>query len=285
MKRNNGYLNLAFDSKYDQLVKNGIIKPLSRHKVCFYIESLGLFFKEEDNCYPELIGSEIAKFLNIDSVYYDILEFVTSDKTIKGVVSNDFREDNYKLITIDKIIDEYLIDSNKKVIYNDMNLELLCDALNNHYINYENRDAIVNKIMDNIKKSFLFDILIGNIDNGRYNYELKENDIDGKLTPYFDYEQIFKFGTTRLTVDDNNNYDVYDNLLNFLNSEVNYVDYFKKMYDLLTPDKIEELFIKIENDKGVKIPDNYKNIVFLSYSRHYNNIGIILEKVNSHSKR
>lgn len=285
MKRNNGYLNLVFDSKYDQLVKNEIIKPLSRHKVCFYIESLGLFFKEEDNCYPELIGSEIAKFLNIDSVYCDMLEFVTSDKTIKGVVSNDFREDNYELNTIDKIIDEYLIDSNKKVMYNDMNLELLSDALNNHYINYENREAIVNKIMDNIKKSFLFDILIGNIDNGRYNYELKENDIDGKLTPYFDYEQIFKFGTTRLTVSDNNNYDVYDNLLNFLNSEVNYIDYFKRMYDLLTPDKIEELFIKIENDKGIKIPDNYKNIVFLSYSRHYNNIGMILEKVNSHIKR
>ena len=56
MKRNNGYLNLSFDSEYDQLVKNGIIKPLSRHKVCFYIESLGLFFKEENNCYPELIG-------------------------------------------------------------------------------------------------------------------------------------------------------------------------------------------------------------------------------------
>ena len=285
MKRSNGYLNLVFDSKYDQLVKNNIIKPLYRHRICFYIESLRLFFKEENNCYPELIGSEMAKFLNVNSVYYDMLEVVTLDKTIKGVVSNDFREDNYKLITIDKIIDEYLLDSNKKVLYNDMNLELLSDALNNHYINYENKESIVNRIMDDIKKSFLFDILIGNIDNGKYNYELKENDTDGKLTPYFDYEQIFKFGTTRLTVNDNNNYDVYDNLLIFLNSEANYVDYFKKMYELLTPDKIEELIIKIENDKHIRVPDNYKNIIFLSYSRHYNNIGMILEKINSHSKR
>ena len=57
------------------------------------------------------------------------------------------------------------------------------------------------------------------------------------------------------------------------------------MYELLTPDKIEELIIKIENDKHIRVPDNYKNIIFLSYSRHYNNIGMILEKINSHSKR
>ena len=287
MKRINGYLQLSFDSEYKQLVASDIITPLYRHRVCFYLNPLKLFFKEENNCYPELIGSEIAKWLNIDSVYYDMLEFISLDKSFKGVISEDFRKNNYKLVTMDKIIDEYLLDSNNKALYNDMNLELLSKAISNHYSNYKHKEKIVSKIMDDIKKSFLFDILIGNIDNGRYNYEIMENDTDGQLTPYFDYEHIFKFGTTRLTVNDSNNYDVYDNLLIFLNSEVNYVDYFKKMYDLLTPDKIEELFIKIENDKGIKIPDNYKNIVFLSYSRHYQNLGNVLDKVigSVHTKK
>lgn len=165
-----------------------------------------------------------------------------------------------------------------------MNLELLECALNNRYSNYENRKEIVSKLMDNIKKSFLFDLLIGNIDNGKYNYSLMESNADSLLTPYFDYEEIFKFSSTRLTVSDNSNYDIYDNLLLFLNSNNEYLEYFKNMYNLLTPDKIEELFVKIENDKGIKIDNNYKNIVFLSYSRYYYNIGSVLEKVSINSK-
>ena len=284
MKRNNGYLQLEIDEKYNNLIDLDIITPLKRNKVCFYINSLKLFFKEEENYYQELIGSEIAKILNIDSVYYDMIEFISLDKRYKGVISEDFRCDGYNLITIDKIIDEYLLDSHIEVIYNDMNLELLNEAIYNHYSNYKDKEEIVTKVMDSIRKSFLFDILIGNIDNGKYNYEIMESDIDGKLCPYFDYEQIFKFSSTRLTVSDSNNYSMYDDLFEFLNTNYEYLSYFKEMYDKLTPEVIEGLFIKIENDKGVKIDDNYKNIVFLSYSRHYYNIGKVLEKVNSKSK-
>ena len=284
MKRNNGYLELRIDSKYDDLIKLDIIKPLKRNKVCFYIDSLKLFFKEEESCYEELIGSEIAKLLNIDSVHYDMFEFISLDKRYKGVISENFRCDGYSVITMDKIIDEYLLDSHKEIIYNDMNLELLSDAIDNHYSNYINKEEIVSKIMDKIYKSFLFDILLGNIDNGKYNYEVMENDIDGKLCPYFDYEQIFKFSSTRLTVSDSDNYSMYDNLFEFLNNYSGYIDYFKGMYDKLTPDNLEGLFIKIENDKGIKIDNNYKNIIFLSYSRHYYNLGMVLEKINSKSK-
>ena len=284
MKRNNGYLELKVDYSFKELELLGIIKLLGRNKVSFYIDSLNYFFKEEGNCYEELIGSEIAKCLGINSVSYDMLNFIASDINFKGVISDDFRIDGYKLLTIDKIIDEYLLDSHKEVEYNDMNLELLEEALSNHYSNYKNRDMIVRKMMDDIKKSFLFDILIGNIDNGKYNYELMENDIDGRLTPYFDYEQIFKFSSTRLTVSDSNNYSVYDNLLEFLNSNPEYIDYFREMYNTLTPEKIEELFAKIEREKEITIDSNYKNIIFLTYSRHYNNIGMFLKQIKHNKK-
>ena len=284
MKRNKGYLELKIDNKYDDLVRLGIINPLKRNKVCFYIETLNLFFKEESTCYQELIGSKIANVLNIDSVNYDMLRFTTFDKDYYGVIANDFRYDDYKLITVSKIIDEYIIDNNIEVLFNDMNLELVNKAISYHYSNYQNKDIIVNKLMDDIKKSFLFDILIGNIDNSKYNYEVMENNTDGRLTPYFDYELIFKFSSTRFTVNDCNNYDIYDNLLLFLSENNNYIDYFKKMYSILNPDKLMELFDDVENDTNSKIDSNYKNIVFLTYSRHYMNLGKVIDNINSNNR-
>lgn len=68
MKRNNGYLQLSFDSRILDLIKEDIITPLNRNKICFYINSLKLFFKEENKCYQELIGTYIANYLKINSI-------------------------------------------------------------------------------------------------------------------------------------------------------------------------------------------------------------------------
>ena len=287
MKRNKGYLQLSFDNKYKELVDRRIINPLKRNKISFYIDSLKLFFKEESKGYIELIGFKIAKLLNIDSANYDLLEFITEDASYKGVVSEDFREDGYQLITIDKIIDDYLLDSNEQVMFNEMNLELLFKAISSRYQNYDNSDIIISKIMDKLKRYFLFDILIGNIDNGKYNYELMESNYDAKITPYFDYEQIFKFSSTRFTASDSGNYDVYGNLLEFLSKETDYIPIFMEMYRKLTPEKIETIINEIEKEIGSKISDNDKSIIFLAYSRHYYYLGNILDKVmgSIHTKK
>ena len=286
MKRNKGYLQLKFDAKFKQLVDDKKIKLLKRNKVSFYIEPLNLFFKAENNEYKELLGSKIGKLLNIDYVKYDMLEFITADVSYKGVVADDFRKKGYQLVRMDKIIDDYLLDTNEEVMFNEMNLELLFKAISNHYINYQNNTLIVDKIMDSLKKYFLFDILIGNIDNGKYNYELMENNYDATTTPYFDFEQTFKFSSTRFTASDRDNYDVYDNLWEFLSKENDYIAIFKDMYNKLTPNKIEELLAEIENDTGYKISNNDKNIIFLSYGRHYQNLGDILNKLeNKHTKK
>ena len=284
MKRNNGYIELKYNSLFDELIRSNTITILNRNKNCFYINSLKLFFKEEDNIYLELIGSKIANILNIDSVKYDALSFISLDKRFNGVISKDFRKEDYHLIKMNEIIDDYLAKHNDSIIYNEMNFDLIYKAINDRYINYENSELIINNIMDNLKKYFLLDILIGNIDNGKYNYELMENKNDSILCPYFDYGQIFKFSSTRFTVSDNNNYDVYDNLFEFLLREKEYQEIFIDMYNKLTPIKIEELFKEIENDTGYKIEENIKNIVFLSYSRHYQLIGNVINNLVNENK-
>lgn len=283
MNRNNGYLQLKLANNYHELINRKEIIPLRRNKVSFYIDSLKVFFKEEINVYLELLGTKIGNLLSLDVATYDMLEVITKDKSFKGVVSNDFRKNDYELVNMSEIIDTYVKDNNIEVLFNDMNLKLLKDAIEYRYINYENNEQIVNKIMDNLKKYFLLDILIGNIDNGKYNYELMESNTDAITTPYYDFEEIFKFTSTRFTASDNNNYDVYDNLYEFLQEETNYLDIFLDMYQKLTPFKVEDLINEVEKDTNSKIDNNPKNIIFLSYSRHYQKIGEVLNRIN-HNK-
>lgn len=282
MKKSDGYLQLDFSLDYENLVKDKIITPLDRNKKSFYVNSLNAFFKETDNGYLHLLGFEIGKLLNIDVVHYMLIDIITSNDTYRGVLSNNFNEDGYKLISVSKIIEEYLLNTNEKINYNDMNLELLYKAFSFHY---NNNLMIVDKIMNQIKEYFLFDVLIGNIDNGKYNYEILENDKTAKMTPYFDFGQIFKFGSTRFTVSDNGNFDIYDNLFFFLEKEQNYITYFKNMYNILTPDKVLDIFTKIEAENGIKINENEKNIMFLLYARHYQCLGNVLNKLNSKRKK
>lgn len=284
MKRNNGYIELKYNSLFNELVSSNEITILNRNKNCFYINSHKLFFKEEDNIYLELIGSKICNLLNIDSVNNDALSFISLDKTFKGVISNDFRKEDYRLIKMDDIINDYLVKNNDSVKYNEMNFDLINKAITYRYKNYSNSDYIINRIMNNLKKYFLLDILIGNIDNGKYNYEFMENNNDSIICPYFDFGQIFKFSSTRFTVSDSNNYNVYDNLYEFLLKEKEYQEIFIDMYNMLTPLKVEELFKEIENDIDYKISDNIKNIVFLSYSRHYQLMGEVLNNLTYDNK-
>lgn len=277
MMRSNGYLEFNFSSKYDELVFRKIISTLNRNKTSFYLNQEKLFFKELANGYYELIGSKIAKYLGIKSVEYDLAIFNFRDKSISGVISKDFREDNYKVYNFDMIINDYLKDNKVENIDNYMNLEFIYKVLNYRYKDYPDSLIIINNIMDELITYFLFDILIGNFDNGRYNYELMENNTDAKNAPYYDFDNTFLFKMTRFTVSDSNNYDIYDNLLEFLSKvDKKYINRFMDMYNKLTPDRLEEIFLEVEKDIDSKMSNNFKNILFLAYSRHYEKISDIL---------
>ena len=142
-----------------------------------------IFFKEEDNGYLELIGSKISKYLGIRSVHYDLAQFNFSDKFVNGVISKDFREKGYKIVNFATIIDDYIDNNKEENIVNEMNLEFIWKILNYRYKGYNNSQMIVAKIMDELVNYFLLDILIGNYDNGKYNYEIMENESAANVLP------------------------------------------------------------------------------------------------------
>ena len=270
---NNSYNIIKFDSNYDDLVNSGVISPLNRYKYFFYINSDKLFFKEDtDRMYYELIGTAIGDYLNILHTSYKLTMIETSDTNIKGVTSKDYREDGYKLIKFNNIL-----------FGKEMTLDNISERLNIYFNDYRNKDIIVNDIYNDVITYYMLDLLLGNIDNGKYNYEFMVSDTNAKMSPYSDFGMIFNFSSTKLRVNEYCNSSIYDNLNVLLSMNKEYLTRFSSMYEKLTPNKLEEIINDVEKNNKVDFGSNFKNIIFLSYSRHYVMLGNIINTIKKNS--
>lgn len=140
--------------------------------------------------YAELFYSEIARTLGIPTVIYDLAEF----QGLKGVISKNFNPSAEKTINMFDLLDEYLVfmsqDSelfkDKPWIINIYNLENIWWALSYYYRNNSKKNAIVKRLMNQLTKQFIFQILSFNSDLNYGNLLL----IDGenpKFAPCYDY--------------------------------------------------------------------------------------------------
>jgi len=285
MIRNNSFIKKNINYNYNDAIKNNIIDPISDYKICFFIVDEKLFYKQTQEYYYELLGAKIAKYLNITHTSYDLATINFKDKITSGVIAQDYRKDGYKIISFNDIINDY-----KKVLKkenypkNDMNLDFIVEALFYHLRNYDNKKNIFNILINELSNYLLLDLLIGNYDNGKFNYELMENNIDVKLSPYSDFGLTFDYTkTTRFTINDSDDYSFYSNINTVLNNDF-LKNKFIKMYEFLTLEKLEELFIEIEKDIDSKLPNNFKNTIYLSYGRHRNKINVLLEDISKKSR-
>ena len=137
----------------------------------------------------------------------------------------------------------------------------------------ENKEEIITRIYNDIIEHYMLDLLLGNIDNGRYNYELIVGDDNAYLSPYSDFGMIFNYTSTNLKVNSKLDNSLYNNLEELL-TDKDYYNRFITMYNKLTPAKLEEI------EENLNLEDNFKNIIFLSYTRHYLLVGDILKRIN-----
>ncbi len=72
------------------------------------------------------------------------------------------------------------------------------------------------------------------------------------------------------------------NIEHFLSISSNeFTNKFIEMFKLLTPGQLEILINEAEKENETVIPENLKNIIFLSYCRHYKKIEDIVYKNKS----
>lgn len=267
------YKIIEYKKSLDALYKNKTITSLGRYKSSFYINRRKLFFKEETTQENhELLGSLVAAFLNINTVSYEPTIIKTSSRQIKGLTSKDYRKDGYTLVRFDKLLGD-----------KEMTLDNIYNSLIIYFNDYSNKKQIVDRIYNEVIEHYMLDLLIGNNDNGKYNYEMMVSKDDAQLSPYSDFGMTFNFTSTRLLVDDNMDNSIYNNLQKLLENK-NYYNKFIAMYNKLNPFVLEELINNSKKTKGFNIEDNFKNIIFLSYSKHYMLTRNILEMLRNKNK-
>ena len=159
----------------------------------------------------------------------------------------------------------------------------ISERLNIYFNDYRNKDIIVNDIYNDVITYYMLDLLLGNIDNGKYNYEFMVSDTNAKMSPYSDFGMIFNFSSTKLRVNEYCNSSIYDNLNVLLSMNKEYLTRFSSMYEKLTPNKLEEIINDVEKNNKVDFGSNFKNIIFLSYSRHYVMLGNIINTIKKNS--
>lgn len=270
----NHYQVLEYKRSYNDLVKDRTFAPLGRYKDCFYISKRKLFFKEEqDRINYELLGEIVADDLSINHTSYEPYVIKTTSREMKGLLSKDYRIPNHLLVKFDKILE------NK-----DMTLDNILISLNIYFKDYHDREEIIKRIYNGVIKHYMLDLLLGNIDNGKYNYELIVGDDNAYLSPYTDFGMIFNFTSTNLRVNNEVDNSLYNNLRLLLTNDLYYKE-FIKMYKKITPDRMEELLKKVEDNKNISLGDNFKNIVFLSYMKHYLIIDGIIKEINKDKRK
>lgn len=291
MKRINGFLDLDeyFRDKQEEDIKEGN---------CYFdywltIEGNEYYYKYTENPYPELICSEIAKYLGMNAVAYDLAIF----KNTKGVISKSYRKENCNYISGVRILNAYLRSRENVDILKEMglknkfsfsnvylprdinNLETIWQAIEYRYSRL-GIECDIEKIMYDIVQLFIFNILTGQDDGLPQNWELEESEHGVSLVPIFDNEYCLSSSNkSKLTTSFNdtglNNYRILEEFLKMSSQE--FINVFIEKFNMLTFDVFLKILKKVETKIGSEIPQNIRIDYMINFKLNLEHISAILE--------
>ncbi len=313
MSRINGFKNLdeLLPKSVDELIKQGIIKDdsYSFDKLLYNIKlnDSNYYFKEcpYQEAIIELIVNEILDKLKIKNVKYD-LAYLNGHY---GVISKDFKKQGKKYTEGNEIIEEYINNLPGEIIsqedgefkqilqeeymkfrgsgilagYTKNNFELIWNAIESHFKNFDNKHEIVSKLMTQLATTHLLDILLSNADRNKSNWAIEEDDTQANLVPIFDNGEAFKDGewmalrVAPLSTEEIDN-NIYTELEQFLKrSDSFYYNFFMELKDQINIGTLIDAMASVEKKIGVNIDDKTKNDILISYQEHLKKLDKVLK--------
>lgn len=308
MQRKNGFLDLDnyFLENYKlniikNLVENKIVEEIDEKYFWFTMDDDKYMFKEcymKEECYIELISMKMLQRIGYDCAFYDLAKF----NGMEGVITKDFKKQGHTYISGSTLIDEYYTEEISDNIYDRIyalkkkmrehnNLEDIWNILEKRYSSYPNKREIIENIMNEMIKRFLFYILTKQWDNAAHNWIVDETDTTATLAPIFDNQKMLGLASVKkdkpvsLKVDEFNKNDNVTELKKlFKQSGDEVFEEFKRIYEILTPEALNEIITEIENETGYSIDSNITSEIISDYTSNYNDLGVIFEEELS-SKR
>lgn len=270
-----------------------------------YIDDEEWYFKpilSEEIIYNELVACNIARLIGVECCYYDLATL----NGVKGVISRSFRKNGDKLVAAEVILGDYLLEC-KDVLVNLGFDRIDADIIIENYhkngkyegidefntlealelaLRYKYNDKFdIDKVIVQVKKMFIFDILVNQSDRHTANYIFIINMLGIGLAPIFDNSYAFReFGcwasmsvcfddlcstTSKLLKTFLESYSHKDFIL-FLSLFTDYVRCFSKAI-LMTERQIERA-----------LPDKYKDVLFKNAN---DNVSALFEVLRDYCRK
>lgn len=250
----------------------------------FQLNGHSIYLKRSKDC-KEFVAEEIAKFLDVNVVHYEV--GVLNGRLV--TFSESFYNEDETFISGTRILSEYLTgltDRNYLTIRHLNNLPDIFKALESLFGYKYNND--VQKIKNDIVKMFCFDILLRNYDRETPNWGIVLGSDGIRLAPMFDNEVSLTGSklTISMGMDRENNDLLFADLLEkfFATSDSALKDIFINMYDKLTPAKLNSIFEKVEKDRNITIDENYRTEALSNYIEHRNSLETVVEQYRQNKK-
>lgn len=191
MKRENGFIVL--DDYSGQLISSVGHSSIT----CFHIDGEDWYFKEaeEANLYKELFCSFICSSLDIVCVEYHLAKY----KDRIGHLSHDYKKTHEKEVTLYDVLADYYVSyavlleeyQDLKCFDDLYNFKDVLKAFEYRYRNYENKEAILQRLEKELLDAFLLQIFLGNSDMHYKNLGVLESKESVRLTPNYDFGRAF----------------------------------------------------------------------------------------------
>lgn len=322
MERIDGFvdLDILLQKNIEELTKKGIVQDvsMSSKKLKFIIKfnNSQYYFKEcsYQEAITELLVNEMLDKIGMPNIKYD-LAYINGHY---GVISNDFKKHGKKYIEGTDIIEEYITnlpeeiekqDDNdfKQILedeyekfkstysagYTKNNFELIWHAIESHFKNFNNRNEIVIRIMNQLCIVHILDILLLNEDRNKSNWVIEEDVNQASLVPMFDHGEAFKdekwmaLRVEPLSKKDSHT-DIYIELKQFLDRSAS--SYHKVLIELKNKLRVEILntaMNNVEEKIGVELDEEIKNKILKNYKIHIEKLDEVLStyKTNEYEER
>ncbi|MBE6160776.1 MAG: hypothetical protein E7158_00950 [Firmicutes bacterium] len=246
-----------------------------------------------ESSFNEIIISNLAQFLKINCIKVHMACFKDDKNKFKnkyGIMMEDYNEYGskafYGLYFLDYYY-EYLKEEGllKDLTYLDKNDALECmnnmktihDALYYYFDYLDNKDEIIDKIMDEMAVRFCFDYLTMQSDRHMKNWAVLLSPLKPPvLSKMFDNELSFDLYFSPRMKFSNYNETKEETLYNFLNSSDKYKEMFLEMYNTLDVETFVGLIEKIEEANGKFTSNMYKLNIIKNYEKNYKKITELL---------
>ena len=213
-----------------------------------------------------------VNYIDMTDLMLNYLYIVDEDKLDTFFLSSENLKQEIKeyIESLKKTKNQKCSDNISRLVANNYTLDNVICAIELKYgVGTEKSKLLI----DEIKNLFEIDMLVANSDRNTTNIII-EDGFQPKLAPIFDNEYSFRDGIINGGIRIDSNVSIVSlNVQEYVNK---YENNMEEKINYLTPNKLVEIFNKVENERHIAIPDSIKSKIYTDYFKHWSRLANVI---------